>query len=190
MLPRQQDIKTAYARPKGKLVVAGTKTHDTVRNVKYRDCRHAGAMTLKRKERIMPKCTYVEATTDNKLCDPTSAPSAREKLRNKQYALMARCTGYMLIGIALAESMTGKAYGAQIDITNINSILDFIGNIILVVGVVLAAWNLVQASQSFKDNQGFQMDKNVWGIIGGIGMAIAGGAMKTAGGLWGYGSAS
>lgn len=110
----------------------------------------------------------------------------RERLR----ARLMRTAGYACIGASLLESMTGKAYAATIDITNINSILDAFGNVILVVGVVLAGWNLVQAGSSFKDNQGFQMDKNVWGVIGGVFMAIAGGAIKGAGSLWHYGTVS
>lgn len=138
----------------------------------------------------MPIRTSVEATSDAQFPASASKAGIREGLRAKKHALATRVTSYLLMGVAVSQAMTGKAYADTIDITNINSILDFIGNIILVVGLVMAAWNLVQASQSFKDNQGFQMDKNVWGIIGGIAMAIAGGAMKSAGGLWNYGSVS
>lgn len=121
---------------------------------------------------------------------PGQASSAAGFVRERLRAYLVRTAGYACIGASLLESMTGKAYAATIDITNINSILDALGNVILVVGLVIAGWNLVQVGSAFKDNQGFQMDKNVWGVIGGIFMAIAGGTIKGAGSLWNYGTVS
>ena len=108
----------------------------------------------------------------------------------KASAWKRRALATLGIGMYASMAIPQFAFAASLEITDLNSILEFIGNVILVVGLVLAAWNLVQAGMSMKDNQGFQMDKNVWGIVGGIAMCIAGGAIKTAGSKWGYGNAA
>lgn len=108
----------------------------------------------------------------------------------KASAWKRRALATLGIGTYASLAIPQFAFAAELKITDLNSILEFVGNVILVVGLVLAAWNLVQAGMSMKDNQGFQMDKNVWGIVGGIAMCIAGGAIKTAGGEWDYGNAA
>lgn len=101
-------------------------------------------------------------------------------------AFGVRTMGYAAIGSAGLAANTGVAFAqANVDITNLNSILTFIGKVIIVVGIALAGWNLVQVGMSMKDNQGFQMDKNVWGIVGGIAMTVAGGAFNSAANQWG-----
>lgn len=110
----------------------------------------------------------------------------KSTLSKKSSAWKNRLTFVAGIGVYASMSVPQIAHAASLDITNLNSILEFVGNVILVVGIVLVGWNLVQAGMSMKDNQGFQMDKNVWGVVGGIAMCVAGGAIKTAGSNWQY----
>lgn len=110
----------------------------------------------------------------------------KSTLSKKVAAWKSRAAFAAGIGVYASMSVPQIAHAASLDITNLNSILEFVGNVILVVGIVLAGWNLVQAGMSMKDNQGFQMDKNVWGVVGGIAMCVAGGAIKSAGSNWQY----
>lgn len=108
------------------------------------------------------------------------------RLRTRMGALGCKVMGYAGIGMAGMSAFPQVAYAQSLDITNLNSILTMIGTAIAVVGIALAGWNLVQVGMSMKDNQGFQMDKNVWGIVGGVAMVVAGGAFNTAANSWTY----
>lgn len=107
-------------------------------------------------------------------------------LRTRAGAFGCKVMGYAGIGMAGMSAFPQVAYAQSLDITNLNSILTMIGTAIAVVGIALAGWNLVQVGMSMKDNQGFQMDKNVWGIVGGVAMVVAGGAFNTAANSWTY----
>lgn len=116
-----------------------------------------------------------------------------EEMSFKQKAKLGllQASSYGLYGAAVLQAGAGRAFAtsAALDITSISSILDFIGNIITVVGLVLAGWSIAQVAMTMKESGGLQFDKNVWGVIGGIAMAIAGGVIKSAGDAWNYGTA-
>lgn len=112
--------------------------------------------------------------------------------RRAHAGILKNLAVYAAVGTTVMAATPARAFAAgpgALDITNVSSILDFLGNICIVVGVVLAGWNVVQAAQTAKETQGLQIDRSFWGIIGGVGMAIGGAAIKTAGSLWRYGNA-
>lgn len=110
--------------------------------------------------------------------------------KQRMKARLVTATGYGMVGMGAMQSMCGTAFAVDVQLTSLEKILDFIGNIIVVVGVVLAGWNVVQVGQQMKETGGLQFNQSVWGVIGGIAMAIGGGAIKQAATLWNYGDVS
>lgn len=108
----------------------------------------------------------------------------RSRLGRRAAAFSCKVMGYAGIGMAALEANTRVAYAQSLNITNINSIFSFVGMAITVVGAALAGWNLVQVGMSMKDSQGFQMDKNVWGVVGGVAMVVAGQVFNQAANMW------
>ena len=116
-----------------------------------------------------------------------------EKIRLRDFPFKAQaliCTAAAAMATVGSPTRAFASTTSTLDITNISSICAFIGNFIQVVGLLMAAWYVVQVFASAKEQGGLQFDKNVWGAIGGIGMAVAGGAIKAAGDVWAYGPAA
>ncbi len=105
-------------------------------------------------------------------------------LRCRVAALSCKAAGYAGLGMAAVGLPVRSAFAQSLNITDINSIFTFVGMAITVVGAALAGWNLVQVGMSMKDSQGFQMDKNVWGVVGGVAMIVAGQVFNQAASMW------
>lgn len=147
-------------------------------------------LTRKVNDRVLSAVEEMVEASNTIEAVPTKVEVRKDMtLKERMRARLVTMTGYGMIGVVAMQSMGGVAFadGSTLSLTSLKSVLDFIGNIIIVVGVALAGWNVVQAGQQMKETGGLQFNQNVWGVIGGIAMAIGGGAMKSAANLWKYG---